>query len=150
MDITEEEAMQSRKHLFVTFALAAAIGVLGCGPGGPRTYPVRGKVELVSGNATALAGSTIEAALESDTTVRASGTIQEDGRFTLETLHAGVILKGAQEGKYQARIILADDDPATRRRAAKALARRFLQFNTSGLSFEAPASGEVVLRVSPR
>jgi hypothetical protein len=125
--------------------------VVGCGPAGPKTYPVRGKVEIAAGDIRQLAGNHVEAALEGDPTVRASGVIQPDGSFTLETLHAGVILKGAQAGNYQVRIILADDgDSETQRLRRAALHPRFLQFQTSGLSFQVPTEGDVILKVSPR
>lgn len=129
--------------------LAALLGVLGCGSG-PKTYTVRGKLELTGGDVQALAGHTLEAMSESDPTVRASGVIQPDGSFTLETLHAGAVYKGAQEGTYQARIILADDDKEAMRRARAALNARFLQFKTSGLTFKVPPEGEVTLKVAGR
>jgi hypothetical protein len=130
-------------------ALLAALMVAGCS-GGHRTYPVQGKVELAGGNVEHLAGANIEAALESDPTVRASGLIEPDGSFTLETLYAGIIYKGALEGNYQVRIVLSDDDKATRRAAAHALHPRFLQFQTSGLSLQVPTQGDVTLKLAPR
>jgi hypothetical protein len=135
-------------------AVAAAVGlwvVAGCGPSGPKTYPVTGRVEIAGGNASHLAGNNVEAALDSDSTVRASGVIEADGRFTLETLHAGNILKGAQAGTYKARIVLGDEgDKESRRLARAAVHPRFLQFESSGLTFQVPAEGDVVLQVSPR
>jgi hypothetical protein len=107
-------------------------------------------VELTAGEVGHLAGSHVEAALDGDPSVRASGVVQPDGRFTLQTLHAGAVLRGAPPGKYRARIILSDEDRASRRRAAQALAPRFLQFQTSGLSFQVPSGGEVTLAVSRR
>src|SRR5262245_52307772 len=115
--------------------LLVALASAGCGPGGPKTHPVTGKVELAGGDLSHLAGSHVEAALTGDPTVRASGEIQPDGTFTLETLHRGTVLKGAVEGSYQARIVPSDDD----RRARTAVALRFQQFASSGLSFEVPA-----------
>ena len=131
-------------------AAVVLLGSLGCGPAGPKTYPIQGKVELVAGDVAQLTGSHVEAVLANDPTVRTSGTIRPDGGFTLETLRAGTILKGTQEGTYQVRIILPDDDRKNRRLAARALAPRFLQFNTSGLSFQVPADDDVTLRVSQR
>ena len=46
--------------------------------------------------------------------------------------------------------ILTDDDKEMRRRAAKAIAPRFLKFETSGLSFEVPAKEALVLKLSGR
>src|SRR5438128_1354464 len=106
----------------------------GCGPTGPKTYPVRGNVQTTAGDASQLAGNSIEAVLENDLSVRASGVIQTDGSFALQTLHAGVILKGAQEGDYQVRIILDDEgDREARRLRREAVHPRFLKFKTSGL-----------------
>ena len=123
----------------------------GCGPAGPKTYPVHGKFEVAGGDAAHLAGATVEAAEVTDPSVRASGTIQSDGSFTLETLHAGVIKKGAQEGNYKVRIILGDDgDREARRLRRAAVHARFLQFETSKLSFQVPTSGDVILKVAPR
>src|SRR5262249_44719977 len=98
--------------------LAAARGlVAGCGPRGPQLYPVTIKLVVDGGEVADLAGSTLDAAAEADPTVRASGTIEADGTVVLETLHVGKIRKGAQEGTYQARIVLSDDDTAVRRKA---------------------------------
>ena len=71
---------------------------LGCGAGGPRTYPVQGKVELAGADVKLLAGSHVEFALAADPRVRASGEIQEDGSFKLQSNHAGGILDGTREG----------------------------------------------------
>jgi hypothetical protein len=126
------------------------LGVFGCGRNGPATYPVEGKVELAGADVKNLAGSHIEAVLASDSAVRASGQIQDDGRFSLDTLHAGAIFHGAPEGNYRVRIIIADDDPASRRRAALLVSPRFLDDKTSGLSIDVPTSGEVTIAISPR
>ncbi|MGL4550029.1 MAG: hypothetical protein ACRC33_02480, partial [Gemmataceae bacterium] len=57
----------------VYLLLAALVAVPACGPGGPRTHPVRGKVVVASADVKALAGGHVEAALEGDPAVRASG-----------------------------------------------------------------------------
>ena len=49
----------------VLATLGPLLGFLGCGSGGPVTYPVRGKVELAGGDGRQLAGSHVEAALAS-------------------------------------------------------------------------------------
>src|SRR5262245_28261780 len=142
-----------RLRAAVSAALLALVGlggIMGCGPAGPKTFPVQGRVEFTGGDVRQLAGSNVEMALESDQAVRASGVIQPDGTFTLETLHAGVIRKGAQAGTYRARIILADEDEKGKRQRPPALAPRYLQFATSGLSVQVPTSGDVTLKVSSR
>jgi hypothetical protein len=107
-------------------------------------------VSVPGGDVTALAGSTVEAALESDPTVRAAGTIEPDGTFRLETLQAGEVRKGAVAGTYKVRLILTDDDPAARKRAAKAVHPRALKFETSGLALQVPAAGDVTLELAAR
>jgi hypothetical protein len=129
----------------------ALLGLAGCGGGGPKTYPVRGKVVLADGDVQQLAGSYVEFMLESDSTMRASGTIEPDGSFALQTLHEGKILKGAPEGTYRARIIPSEeDDGSARKRRPKPVHNRFLDFKTSGLSFKVPANGDVTVNVSQR
>src|SRR5215203_2325096 len=130
--------------------LAACVALAGCGPGGPKTYPVQGRISVPSGDVAALAGSTVEAALDSDPTVRAAGTIEPDGTFTLETLQAGEVRKGAVAGTYKVRVILTDDDPAARKRAAKAVHPKALKFETSGLTLQVPAADEVRLELPAR
>lgn len=122
---------------FILFALSFASG---CGQSGAKTVPVQGKIQLATGDVKNLAGSYVEASLVGEPTVRASGVIQSDGSFRLESRH----------GRHEVRIILADDDRETQRRAAKAIPARYRDFKTSGLSFEAPANGEVVLSIAAR
>ena len=128
--------------------VAAAAGVLGCGPAGPRTYPVSGKIDLAGGDPSALDGGHIDAALQGDPTVRAAGEIGPDGSFTLQTLQGGVVRQGAREGTYRVRIIL--DDAASKRRPRRAIAPRYLWFETSGLSLQVPAESAVTLRAAAR
>jgi hypothetical protein len=123
----------------------------GCGGGSLKTYPVRGKVVLADGDVRQLAGSHVEFMLESDPTVRASGQIQSDGSFTVQTLHEGKIQSGAPEGSYKARILLSDEDDEGRpRRGPKPVHPRFLDFSTSGLSYQVPAGGDITVNVSKR
>lgn len=132
--------------------------VILAGCGGARTHGVQGKVVVEGGDVAKLAQSTIEAQLESDPAVRASGEIQPDGSFELSTLKDGRVLDGAVEGTYTARIILADyqpegaddgDDeaPALRRKKGPKLpvSERYLNFKTSGWSFKVPSDGSVTL-----
>jgi hypothetical protein len=141
--------MLSRQRILAAFIAVAGLLAGGCSSG-PKTYSVKGKVDHSAGEVSALTDVIVEASLESDPTVRASGSVQSDGSFTLETLHAGVIYKGALEGKYQVRFILPDDDKEARRKAVKALDPRFLKFETSDLSLQVPPNGEVVLKVGPK
>lgn len=137
-------------RLALAIVAAAGMGVLGCGRGGPRTYPVSGKLDLAGGDLSALSGGHIDAALRDDPTVRASGEIRPDGSFALQTFDGGVIRQGAREGSYRVRIILDDEDPAGKQRARRAIARRFLSFETSGLSIRVPSESPVTLRAAAK
>lgn len=129
------------------FALA---GLCGCGPDGPPVYPVSGRLELPAGDVSRLAGSAVEAAADADPGVRASGEIQPDGTFRLQSLAGGEVRGGVPAGSYRVRIVPNAEDDATRRQAATAVAPRFLRFDQSRLSLQVPPPGEVVLAVSPR
>jgi hypothetical protein len=131
--------------LFAVFLLSLA----GCS-GGVVTHPVQGQVQLDSGDATALAGHVVEAALQSDPQVRASGEIQSDGSFVLHTHDGGVIRRGAAAGSYLVLIVLSDDDQVRRRLAAHAIHARFLRFDQSGLSLQVPAAETASLKLSRR
>jgi hypothetical protein len=135
--------------VLTAFAIVILWGIPGCGgSAGPKTHAVNGQVQLAGGDVKDLAGHSLEAALGTDLTVRASGQIQEDGSFSLETLQAGVLHSGAVEGAYRVRIVLSDDDPEARRRAAQALHPRFLQFDSSGLSIQVPNNDPVTVVLS--
>ncbi|AMV25315.1 hypothetical protein VT84_13020 [Gemmata sp. SH-PL17] len=133
--------------------IAAALGLFvlaGCNGNSPKTYSVSGKVALVGGDTQKLAGHHIEVALATDPTVRAAGVIGPDGTFSLETLHAGVVLKGAKEGQYQVRILPADEDDNGTKLKKPPIAARHFKFESSGLSLKVPATGDVNLELSPR
>jgi predicted small lipoprotein YifL len=133
--------------------ITAAVGLFalaGCGESGPKTYPVKGKVALIGGDVQKLVGHSVEAALDGDTNVRATGIIGPDGTFTLETLQDGKIKKGAREGTYRVRIFPADEDDNGKKLRKPPIAARHFKFETSGLSFQVPASGELNLELATR
>jgi hypothetical protein len=123
--------------------------LVGCDRG-PKLHTVQGKLQLEGAEVADLSGSTIEAVSTNDPNVRASGEIKADGSFTLETLQGGTIRKGALEGEYKVRFILTDDDPATKRKAAKALAKRYLKTETANLTLQVPVKGDAIVAVSAR
>jgi len=131
--------------------MALALLVLtGCSAGHIKTYPVKGKVELKDGDVQMLTGSHVEFKHETDPDLRPTGKIASDGTFRVQTLHKGIILPGAPEGKYQARIILADEsDEGVPKRKGDPFHRRFLDFQTSGLSVAVPSS-DVTVSLSRR
>jgi hypothetical protein len=142
--------MNRKRNRLATFAIALGLlGAPGCGQSGPKTHAVRGKVSI-AGGAQQLAGHHVEAALDTDPTVRAYGVIAPDGTFKLETLHAGTIIKGAQEGTYRVRIIPAGEGEKGQQSQKPPVAARHLKFETSGLTFQVPACGDVTLEVSSR
>jgi hypothetical protein len=105
-------------------------------------------VSLPNGEASALAGHNIEASLDSEPTVRASGVIEPDGRFKLETIQGGKVVTGAREGTYKVRFVLTDDDTASPRKVVKKnVPARYFQFDTSGLTLKVPVDEAVKLEV---
>lgn len=131
-------------------APAVLLGLAGCSGAGIKTHPIRGKLELKDGDVKLLTGSFVECMLENDPLVRASGKITPDGSFTLETVHEGQVLKGVREGAYKARIVLADEDDegVPKNRGKNPVHKRFLDFQTSGLSITVPARGNITISVS--
>jgi hypothetical protein len=137
-----------------TWPIAAALvlaSLAGCGNSGPKTYPVKGKIEFADGDVKQLAGQYVEFKLESDPPLVVSGEIQDDGTFTLGMLHEGKLYKGAPEGTYRARIVLPEEeDEEGARRRPTVVHSRFLDFDRSGLSFKLPTSGDITVKVSRR
>jgi hypothetical protein len=130
--------------------LCIAAAILGCGEGGPQTHAVAGRINLQGGDIAKLAGSTLEIASTSDNTVRGFGEIQPDGRFRIQSLQAGQLRSGVLAGNYTARIIPNDEDNNSRKLATQAIARRYLQFETSKLTVQVPSSGELSLNIAAR
>jgi hypothetical protein len=126
------------------------VAVSGCGAHGVKTYPVKGKVEIKDGDVALLAGSHVELMQESDPDIRSSGKIEPGGNFSLQTQHQGKIVVGAPEGKYKVRIVLADEsDEGVPKRKGDPIHKRFLDFNTSGLSVTVP-SGDYTVSLSKK
>lgn len=121
---------------------------LGCDGTGFKLHPVTGQVSLLSGDTASLAGSLIEVVDSSDSSRRGFSTIDQDGRFAIESLHSGTVKQGLANGTYFARFILNDDDQDARGLTTKPIAERFLSFETSGLSFTVPTTDYLRLLVS--
>lgn len=119
--------------------------ITGCTDPGPKLYPVSGKIQVSGGDTSSLEGSALEIASDSDNNIRSAGTIKADGSFVLETLQMGRMQKGAREGSFSARIVISDDDKAKQRAANKAVAKKYLKFDTSGWKIKVPVSSEVLL-----
>ena len=122
-------------------AAACLFALVGCSGPGVKTHPVNGKVEIKDGDASLLAGSGVELMHETDETLRPSGSIDASGNFLVKTVYKGEILEGAPEGKYKARIVLADpSDDGVPKRPRNLLHPRYLDFEKSGLSLDVPGS----------
>jgi hypothetical protein len=118
----------------------------GCSSQPIKTQPVSGNVQIKDGDAAILTGSTIELQSESDETLRPYGNIDSSGKFTVKTLYQGKLLAGAPEGKYKARLILADQgDEGVPKRKGNEVHRRFFEFGKSGLSISVPSADYTVV-----
>jgi hypothetical protein len=140
------------RSMAVSLPIAAAMAfplLTGCPSGSAiKTHPVEGTVALAEGDIGLLKGSHVDLRHVTDDTLRPSGKINEGGSFSLETLYQGQILPGAPEGKYKVRIGLADEsDDGIPKRPPNLLHRRYLDFETSGLSIEVPG-GNYSLQLS--
>jgi hypothetical protein len=134
--------------IIAAFGLLALFLANGCSSGGPKTFPVQGKIEIAGGNVEDLAGCHVETALVSDNTKHSSGEIKKDGSFVLETNETGITRRGAREGKHEVRIIIALDDRKAQIKAEQTVAPRFLDFKSSGLTIDVPTKGPVILALS--
>ena len=139
------------KKVFGLVAAAVIVTAVGCGKAGPKTHAVKGTVTLDGGDVAHLAGHSVEAVLESDPAVRASGVIQKDGSFTLVSLLEGQMRDGAAPGKYRARIIVSDDPDETGKKPPRPpLANRYYRVETANLSFVVDEAAPVQLALSAR
>jgi|RhiMethySRZTD1v2_1073278.scaffolds.fasta_scaffold3587126_1 hypothetical protein len=149
MSLSPADAESPTPRRVCSLALAGLVAIFaGCGPGGPKTYPVHGKV--VTTNAEALkrlVGQAVELQSATEPNTRGFGQIQADGSFTISTYRLGVALSGAIEGTHRARIApTASDDDDTRGRL-RAVDRKYTRFDSSGWEIVVPTTGEVILRL---
>ena len=134
----------------ITSALAILVlTTIGCG--GSSLAPIQGSIELGSdiggGVHFQFNGDTLEIRSKEDPREIAFASISPDGTFSIESLKGGQILRGANPGDYEARIIIADDDSAHRSAGLKAIPKKYLRFETSGLNLSAP-SNDVKLTIT--
>jgi hypothetical protein len=129
-------------------ALLAVVGVAGCGPKGPKTYPVSGKVVSEKGGVPkALVGSGVELQSATEPNTRGFGQIQPDGSFTIDTYRLGESLRGAIEGKHRARITPGASDEDDSRSPKRLVDRKYTSFEKSGWEITVPTTGEVILKL---
>lgn len=139
-----------RWPLFGLLALSL-YGLAGCGPGGPKTYPVSGKIVTAKAESLKqLVGQAVEFQSTTEPNTRGFGEIQPDGSFTLSTYRQGVSLPGAIEGKHKARLMIDmgdEDEDGQPRRRKWPVNLRYTRFESSGWEITVPTTGAVVLQL---
>jgi hypothetical protein len=89
----------SRGRRLVLMAALTLMATEGCRPAMPRTYPVKGRVVWKGGKA--VRWGRIEFQSLTDSSVRATGWLGEDGTFALTTHREGRKAPGAIEGTHK-------------------------------------------------
>jgi hypothetical protein len=140
------------RHQALWVVIAGLIGTLGgCGPGGPKTHPVKGKVVTAKpDDLKFLAGQAVEFQSTAEPETRGFGQIQPDGSFTISTYRQGVSLSGAIEGTHKARLMIdmgGEDGDGPRKAKKWPFDRKYTQFEGSGWTVTVPTDGEVVLKL---
>jgi hypothetical protein len=123
--------------------------VAGCGPSGPQTYPVQGKVVFKGkgGKVQQLAGSKVWLQSVADPSLAAVGEIEDDGSFSLGTYLKEKSYQGVPAGQYKGRIEPpADDEEGKPLRGL--IHPRYHDFDKSGITCTVPLAGELVITVS--
>jgi hypothetical protein len=114
---------------FLPLALLALACLSGCGKG-PKLVPVAGKVVH---NGKGVCPGSVQFQPVEGGGMLASGLLQEDGSFTLRTLHDQRPVEGAAPGKYKVTLSLGGG-------TTPALAK-YTQLNTTTVQVEVPAGG---------
>src|SRR5262245_22892679 len=95
--------LRSRASRLRLLALAAIVvcvtAACGCGSKIPKTYPVKGKVVWTGGKP--ITDGRIEFRSVSDESLKATGEIDQDGRFSLTTYKDSASRAGAVEGQHK-------------------------------------------------
>lgn len=121
----------------------------GCSDG-PPTYSVSGKVVFDKGDIKKLAGSNVEFQTETEPKHIFYGPIQEDGSFSMGTISNGKKLNGVFAGTYKARIhLFSEDDEETAIRKSP-IHLKFLDYQSSGLTFKVPGDNNISIQVSKK
>ncbi len=82
----------------VKWAAVVLMAVAGCGPGLPKTYPVKGKVVFKGGKP--VTDGRIQFQSSADPQNKALGDIDQDGSFSLTTYVGAKKVSGAPAGTY--------------------------------------------------
>ncbi len=118
--------------------LAVITFLLGCGPANQPA--ASGRILLPSSDVFTFADDTLELRSKNNPNQLAFGKIQPDGSFQIESLINGEVVRGAPAGTYQARLVIADDDYQHKQAAAKAIPKKFFNFDSSALVVEVPGN----------
>lgn len=129
------------------------VGVLallfaGCANEGSKAHKVSGKVVVESGEVQQLAGHLVEVVSINDPSLRASGTIEKDGRFRLESLEQGKVVGGVKPGSYKAKITIVDEGEGQAKQPK--IPARFLSYDSSGWDLIIPSKTDVTLSITPQ
>jgi hypothetical protein len=79
-------------------AAIVLVGIVGCGSGMPKTYPVKGKVVFKGGKP--VTDGRIQFQRPADAQIKALGDIDQDGSFSLTTYVGAKKVPGAPVGPY--------------------------------------------------
>jgi hypothetical protein len=141
----------TRRRLVWLGCTLAFVGLAGCGGGGPKTYPVRGKVVYKGTGEAALKLANGYVILEaaSDPGQVVQGQIDEEGTFALGSVIDGQSVGGVRPGEYRVRVVPpADED--TGKLVRRVLDPRFLSFDKSGIRLTVTAgTNDVTIEVEP-
>ncbi len=135
------------RELFVDVIGLSFLVALIAGCSNSNFSEVAGKVLFEGNTQFEFADDVVELRSESNPDFIASGLIQPDGSFKVESLVQGKVVRGVPDGSYRARIVISDDDPKRRDSVLKTLSKKFLSFETSELTVTVPGE-PLVLRLS--
>ena len=105
--------------------LASLVATIGCDSGGPKMYPVKGKISLV-GTQGSLEGGTVLFRSTTDPEILASGYIEQDGTFEL---YSNQGKEGTLEGDHEVLIQPPEREVGQNR----VIDDRFRSYETSGI-----------------
>ncbi len=114
------------------FFFFAAISISGCGPAGPATYPVRGKITFEDGSPAQVGLIEFRSA---DRTI-ARGKIESDGSYSLTTFEPN---DGALEGEHQVviqQMIITEDLSFSSHNHGKRVPQFYADYSSSPLRAE--------------
>lgn len=128
------------KPSLIAFLLAALLPLVAAGCGGPRLYPVAGKIIFADGEAVKDLAGGVALFDPIDGKAGAQGEIQPDGSFHLTTLQPG---DGAFPGSY--RVCIAPPLPDLDKRGKRVVVSKLYEdFKTSPLRVQIKAEANQV------